>query len=237
MPFRPEFNYSGDGLKRKTAVVTGGRRGIGRACALALMGVGYKVIVIALSENRGDLPEEIEYLDNDLSAYIGWKLPKCDVLVHAAGIAHGYPIREYGVEEEREIWSVNYHAAVDLSRMAVYDGAKRIVNITSVSAFNGARNNSEYCATKAALTAWTKCASNEWAPLGVTVNCIAPGFIETDMLKFRDEQHKQDIIGRIPVGRLGKPEDVTGALLFLVSDAAQYVTGTTIVVDGGWMAR
>lgn len=219
----------------KTAVVTGGRRGIGRACALALYDAGYKVNVIAKSQDRGDLPPDMGYMSLDLSrANIE---PTCDVLVNAAGIARGYSVGDYPVDERNELWSINYFVAVLLARYAVKKGCKRIVNITSVSAFNGARNNSEYCATKAALTAWTKCASNEWAPMGVTVNCIAPGFIDTDMLQFRDEQHKQDVIGRIPVGRLGKPEDVTGALLFLVSDAAQYVTGTTIVVDGGWLGR
>jgi 2-dehydro-3-deoxy-D-gluconate 5-dehydrogenase len=216
-------------------VVTGGRRGIGRAIALALRDAGYDVIAISKSTDRGDLPREIAYMSCDLT----FDIPKvvCDVLVNCAGMVKLSPINGFSEEDRIDMWEVNYHAPVRLSQTAVENGCKRVVNITSVSAFNGARNNSEYCATKAALTAWTKCASNEWAPMGVTVNCVAPGFIETDMLQFRDEQHEKDIIGRIPAGRLGKPEDVTGAVLFLLSDAARYITGTTIVVDGGWTAR
>ena len=218
-------------------MVTGGRRGIGKAIALALLSAGYRVHVIAHSENRGKLPDEILYTSMDLSdmSCFVWELfQRADVLVNAAGVSDLRPVLDYPTDEMDGMWNVNYFSPVELARQAVKNGCKRIVNITSVSAFNGARNNSEYCATKAALTAWTKCASNEWAPLGVTVNCVAPGFIETDMLKLADPQ---TIIGRIPAGRLGQPEDVTGAVLFLVSDAAQYVTGTTIVVDGGWMAR
>jgi 2-dehydro-3-deoxy-D-gluconate 5-dehydrogenase len=214
--------------------VTGGRRGIGRAIATSLYEAGYHVIVIAKSLDRGTLPADIEYWQSDAAENHDRYGGHCDVLVNCAGVSWTHPVMDYPKDERAEIWNVNYHSAVKMAVWAVGVGCKRIVNITSVSAFNGARNNSEYCATKAALTAWTKCASNEWAPMGITVNCIAPGFIETDMLKLADPQ---TIIGRIPAGRLGQPEDVVGAVLFLVSDAAQYVTGTTIVVDGGWLGR
>ena len=221
-----------DKSRQKTVVVTGGRRGIGRAIALAFRDAGYKVNVIAKSQDRGDLPQDIGYMSLDLSrANIE---PTCDVLVNAAGISHDYSASNYPADKRNELWSINYFVAVLLARYAVSKGCKRIINITSISAFNGARNISEYAASKAALTQWTKCASNEWAPLGVTVNCVAPGFIETDMLKLKDPE---TIIGRIPAGRLGKPEDVTGAVLFLASDAASYITGTTIIVDGGWVGR
>jgi 2-deoxy-D-gluconate 3-dehydrogenase len=206
---------------------------MGLAISIALYNAGYYVIAIAKSQDRGDLPPDIEYWQQDLSVtdYLDYE---CNVLVNCAGIAHTNSIFDYPDDERERIWKVNYHSPTALATFAVLNGCKRVINITSVSAFNGARNNSEYCATKAALTAWTKCASNEWAPMGVTVNCVAPGFIDTDMLKMADPK---TIIGRIPAGRLGKPDDVTGAVLFLVSDAAQYVTGTTIVVDGGWMGR
>jgi 2-deoxy-D-gluconate 3-dehydrogenase len=113
-------------------------------------------------------------------------------------------------------------------------GCKRIINIASISAFNGARNIVGYAATKHAMVGMTKCLSNEWAPLGVTVNNIAPGFIQTDMLQLADPT---TIIGRIPVGRIGEPQDVAGAMLFLASDESSYITGSTIMVDGGWSGR
>jgi 2-deoxy-D-gluconate 3-dehydrogenase len=96
-----------------------------------------------------------------------------------------------------------------------------------------------YVVTKHGLVGMTKCQSNEWAGQGVTVNCIAPGFIETDMLARLDQDkvHKEAVINRIPAGRLGKPDDVVGAMLFLASDAGRYVTGQTLLVDGGWLGR
>lgn len=230
----------------KVAVVTGGRRGIGRACALALKDAGYRVVVVAQSPTKGDMPKDIDYVRADLSSRenrrglmsdITELVGPPDVLVNNAGIAHSYSAMDYPLGEWEDILEVNLTAPFDLARQAVHLGAKRIINIASISAFNGARNISGYAASKHALIGLTKCLSNEWAPLGVTVNNIAPGFIQTDMLTFKDEQHMNNIIGRIPAGRIGTPQDVVGALLFLVSDAAQYVTGTTIVVDGGWLGR
>lgn len=226
----------------KVAVVTGGRRGIGRACALALIEYGAGVITTAKSI---DAPTDIDYMQADLSdprdhvdliarMLLANGVNNVDILINNAGISHSYLALDYPEEEREKIWQVNYHAPVDLACQAVRLGCKRIINITSISAFNGARKISEYAATKAALTQWTKCASNEWADRGVTVNCVAPGFIETDMLKLADPA---TIIGRIPAGRLGIPEDVVGAVLFLASDEARYITGTTIIVDGGWLGR
>jgi 2-dehydro-3-deoxy-D-gluconate 5-dehydrogenase len=220
-----------------TVCATGGRRGIGRAIALAFLNDGADVTVISKSADRGDLPNDLHYMSFDLSVgtpdYIDFP-GKVDVLVNCAGIGHAYTAMEYPEYERRRLWQLNYHSPVNLACMAVSLGCKRVINITSVSAFNGARRVSEYAASKAALTQWTKCASNEWAGNGVTVNCVAPGFIQTDMLKLADPQA---IIGRIPEGRIGTPEDVTGAVLFLASKEASYITGTTIVVDGGWIAR
>ena len=112
--------------------------------------------------------------------------------------------------------------------------SSQIINIASVVGQSGNPGQANYVYTKAGIIGLTKCLSNEWAPRGVTVNCVAPGFIQTNMLQLKDPE---TIIGRIPVGRLGVPEDVTGAVRFLVSDQARYITGSTIVVDGGWLAR
>jgi 2-deoxy-D-gluconate 3-dehydrogenase len=118
-------------------------------------------------------------------------------------------------------------------------GCKRIIQIASVSAFNGARNIVGYATAKHGLIGMTKCLSNEWAPLGTTVNNIAPGLIATEMLGnlMADATRTAEVTGRIPAGRMGTPKDLVGAMLFLASDEAQYVTGTSIVVDGGWLGR
>jgi 2-deoxy-D-gluconate 3-dehydrogenase len=231
-------------LKGRVAVVTGGRRGIGQAFALALVEAGAKVVVIARSMDRGDLPEAVSYVGGtdlarsadraDLLQSITSHHGKLDILINNAGISHPYSALDYPINEWEKILSVNLTAVFDLSRQSVRLGCKRIINIASISAFNGARNIIGYAVTKHAMLGMTKCMSNEWAPLGVTVNNIAPGFIQTDMLSLNDPQ---TIVGRIPAGRIGVPQDVTGAMLFLASDASAYITGTTIVVDGGWLGR
>ena len=157
-----------------------------------------------------------------------------DILINNAGITQSYPAIDYPLDQWDEIIAVNLTAPFDLSCQAVKQGCKRIINIASIQAFNGARNISGYAVTKHGIIGMTKCLSNEWASLGVTVNNIAPGFIKTDMLELADPS---TIIGRIPVGRLGEPNDLLGAMLFLVSDESRYVTGSTIMVDGGWLGR
>jgi 2-deoxy-D-gluconate 3-dehydrogenase len=231
-------------LRGKVAVVTGGRRGIGRAFALALREEGAKVIVVAKSADRGDLPDDIVYTGKtdlaqsndrkDLIASITCDFGKPDILINNAAISHSYSALDYPASEWNKILEVNLTAVFDLACQAVRMGCKRIINIASISAFNGARNIVGYAATKHAIIGMTKCLSNEWAPLGVTVNNIAPGFIQTDLLQLADPK---TIIGRIPVGRIGEPQDVVGAMLFLASDESSYITGSTIMVDGGWLGR
>ena len=157
-----------------------------------------------------------------------------NILINNAAISHPYSALDYPADEWGKIVEVNLTAVFDLSCQAVRLGCKRIINIASISAFNGARNIVGYATTKHAMIGMTKCLSNEWGSLGVTVNNIAPGFIQTDMLQLADPN---TIIGRIPAGRIGKPQDVTGAMLFLASDESCYITGSTIMVDGGWLGR
>jgi len=231
-------------IKGKVAVVTGGRRGIGRAFALALRDAGLKVVVIAKSGDSGDLPEDIIYVGNiDLSKRkdrenllfsISRDCGTPDILINNAGITQSSSALDCPFDEWDKIMELNLTAVFDLSCQAVRLGCKRIINMASIQAFNGARNISAYAVTKHGIIGMAKCLSNEWAPLGVTVNNIAPGFIQTDMLQLADPDA---IIGRIPVGRLGTPKDLVGAMLFLASEESDYVTGSTIMVEGGWLGR
>jgi 2-deoxy-D-gluconate 3-dehydrogenase len=226
-------------LKKETVVVTGGRRGIGKAIVEALHGDGYTVIAVAKSKDRGELGDLIPYVSCDLSIHeqrldLLEKIGGCDILINNAGIAHNYPLGEYPLVEWYRIFEVNVHAVCMLSSQAARTGCKRIVNIGSISGLGSARNISGYTATKHALVGLTKAMSNEFAPRGCTVNCILPGFIRTDMLELADEQ---TIVGRIPVGRIGSPEDIVPLVKLLISDEAAYMTGGIYPVDGGWLAR
>jgi 2-deoxy-D-gluconate 3-dehydrogenase len=160
-------------------------------------------------------------------------------MVNNAGISHSYEALSYTGDEWSNMMEVNLTTVFDLSCQAVRLGCKRVIQIASTNAFNGARNIVGYSTAKHGLIGMTKCLSNEWAPLGVTVNNIAPGFIDTEMIGSITNNTKRtgEIVGRIPVGRLGTPKDLVGAMLFLASEEARYVTGTTLVVDGGWLGR
>jgi 2-deoxy-D-gluconate 3-dehydrogenase len=226
-------------MLKKVAVVTGGRRGIGRAIVDAFHADGMTVVVVSKSPDRAGLDIFIPYMMVDLSdsksvSGLMDKIGGCDILINNAGIAHHYSLMEYPIEEWHRIFEVNVHAVASLSAQAVRYGCKRIVNIGSISGVTSARNISGYTATKHALVGLTKAMSNEWAPNGVTVNCILPGFIRTDMLELADEQ---TIVGRIPVGRIGSPEDIVPLVKLLISDEAAYMTGGIYPVDGGWLAR
>ena len=134
-------------------------------------------------------------------------------------------------------------AAMELSRKAsAYMRARnfgRIINMTSIAGIQGTRFCIGYSMCKAALIEMTKCLSNEWAPYGITVNAIAPGYIKTDMLGglLSDPIHAEAVRGRIPTGNFGLPDDVAAAALFLARPEARYITGTVLPVDGGWLAR
>jgi 2-deoxy-D-gluconate 3-dehydrogenase len=235
----------------KVAVVTGGRRGIGLACVKGFLKEGYRVAVIAKSDAMKDpnddfLDDELYYISANLHVdryglikRVRQRFGRVDVLVNNAGVCQQKTALEYGgVAFEHDI-NLMLQAALELSQEAYKFGVRRIINISSIAAHNGARYELGYAVAKAGLERMTKSLAIEWALDGITVNTVCPGFIETDMLQplLDYPAHAEAIKGRIPAGKFGKPEDVAAAVLFLASDAAQYINGATILVDGGWSAR
>ena len=238
------FDVSG-----KVALVTGGRRGIGRTFALALHQAGAKVAVVAKSSDRCDLPADIFYFQVDLShrderihviKRVIEHYGNLDILVNNAGIIHSQSVLDYTPAIWDELLAVNLTAVFELSQAAAkVMKCGKIIQIGSISSFSGARNMVGYASVKHGLIGMIKCLSNELMPLGINVNGIAPGLIETEMQQSLMNDHKrlQEVVGRIPAGRMGTPNDLVGSLLFLASDASNYVSGTSILVDGGWCGR
>jgi 2-dehydro-3-deoxy-D-gluconate 5-dehydrogenase len=248
-------------LEGRLAVVTGARRGIGLAIAEALAAAGADVVgVSAAVERDGSATRErVEAhgrrfwaLGADLGSRdeiatlldrLGELDRPIDVLVNNAGTIHRSPAVEHGDDAWDEVLEVNLTAPFRLARAVgadmVHRGHGKIVFTASLLSFQGGITVPGYTASKHAIAGVTKALANEWAPHGVNVNAIAPGYIATDNTRaLRDDPvRSRAILDRIPAGRWGRPEDVAGAAVFLASRASDYVNGTTLVVDGGWLAR
>jgi 2-deoxy-D-gluconate 3-dehydrogenase len=166
-----------------------------------------------------------------------------DILVNNAGVIHRSPVLDYQEADWERVMSVNLKSVFLLSQ-AVARGMRerrrgKIIQIASLLSFQGGLNVAAYAASKGAVAQLTKAMANELAPHGVNVNAIAPGYIETDgtAALLQDTARNRQITERIPAGRWGKPEDLVGACIFLASAASDYVHGTLLLVDGGWLAR
>jgi 3-oxoacyl-[acyl-carrier protein] reductase len=242
-------------LKDKVAIVTGGSRGIGRAIAVALGRAGARVVinyqsneaaaVAALEEVRGAGgdgeikrfnvadPEAVRQAVTDIKKRLG----RLDILVNNAGIAVDQLLLRLKPEELERTWATNLNGAIYCAKEAVRPMMRakqgRIINISSVVGEAGNPGQSAYSASKAALIGLTKTLSREYASRGITVNAVAPGYIETDMTSGLPEEVQAVIVEQTPVGRVGKPEEVAAAVLFLASDEAAYVTGQVLRVNGG----
>ncbi len=246
-------------LKNKVALITGGRRGLGKAMAIGLAGEGVKIAVAAKSEECSELEREIDKTDGELF-YLNVDLSvrekrrglidrvvnhygKLDILVNNAGVQYYNDILNYSYEQWDYDLNLMLTAIFELSQQAakvmIEQGGGKIIQIASISSFQGARYIAGYVTAKHGLVGLTKSLANELAGKNINVNAIAPGLFETDMASnvFKDPVKSNELKGRIPAGRFGKPEDIVGPLIFLASDASKHVHGHILLVDGGWMGR
>ena len=237
-------------LEGKIALVTGAAKGIGRAIALALAADGATVIVNynGSAQKAEAVVDEIKALGKDSEAYqcnvantadvdamikdVIKRYGRLDILVNNAGITRDNLIMKMSEEDFDAVIDANlkgcFNTIKAVSRQMLKQRAGRIINITSVSGILGNAGQANYAASKAGIIGMTKSAARELASRGITVNAVAPGFIETDMT---DNQAENPLIDMIPLKRMGRPEDVADAVLYLVN--ADYVTGEVLKVDGG----
>ncbi len=249
------------GLAGRTVLVTGCRRGIGRAVALAAADLGADVVGVSasLEADGGEVAREVERRGRAFRGYacdfadraavralvatLRDDVPTIDVLVNNAGTVYRAPAVEYPDEDWERIVQVNLNAQFvltrEVGRRMIERGSGKIVFIASLLSFQGGIYVPAYAASKGGIAQLTKALANEWASLGVNVNAVAPGYIQTDNTQALqdDPGRSRQILERIPAARWGTPEDVAGAVLFLASSAADYVHGSVVTVDGGWMSR
>jgi 3-oxoacyl-[acyl-carrier protein] reductase len=238
-------------LTGRTAFVTGSTRGIGLAIARTLHAAGAKVAIVGRDQRRAEAvaaelgeraigvgcdvvhADQVERAIAAAEAALG----PVDILVNNAGMTRDNILLRLSDADWDAVLDANLKGAFHTMR-AVIKGmmkrrAGRIVNIASIVGLTGNKGQANYAASKAGLIGLTKSVAKEYASRGLLVNCVAPGFIDTDMTAALPEDARATLLQAIALGRLGRPEDVAGAVLFLVSDLAGYVTGQVLVVDGG----
>lgn len=248
-------------LDGKTALVTGCRRGIGKAFALALAEAGADIVGVSktLELSGSAIEKEVTAMGRRFRGYrcdfgnreamrnfvaeVSVDFPVIDILVNNAGTILRKPAAEHPDEYWDEVIQTNLNSQFILSReigkRMLERGAGKIIFTASVLTFQGGINVPGYAASKGAIGQLTKALANEWASRGVQVNAIAPGYINTDNAAplVADPVRGPAILTRIPAGRWGEPADLKGAIVFLASPASDYVTGSILTVDGGWLAR
>jgi len=242
-------------LAGKVAIVTGGSRGIGRAVCVALAQAGAHVLVnyrsneeaanetLRLVEEAGGTgellgfdvadPDSVDAAIKDAAKRHG----HLDILVNNAGISIDQLLLRVTAKDLDATWATNINGAVFCAKACIRPMMRsrwgRIINLSSVVAESGNPGQVIYSASKAALLGMTRSLAREYASRGITVNAVAPGFIETDMTADLTEEAKQGILERTPLGRIGRPEEVAAAVVFLASEEASYITGQVVRVNGG----
>ncbi len=242
-------------LKNKTVIISGATRGIGRAIAFELAGEGANISfnylksdneAMALEKEIKDLGANAKSYQVDIKAYNAVKswvddtkelFGGIDIVVNNAGIIKDKALALMEPYDWQEVINTNLDGTFNLTRAAIVTLIKQksgvIINIASVSGIVGMPRQTNYSASKAGIIGFTKSLAKEIAPYNIRVNAVAPGFIETDMLSDLKEEYKQQILKKIPLMRLGRPAEIAKAVKFLVSDDAGYITGHTVVIDGG----
>ncbi len=242
-------------VKNKTVIISGATRGIGRAIAVKLAGEGANISFnfIKSSKEAEDLEKELKKLNvnvksfqvdiKDYNAVKTWvddtreSFKGIDIVINNAGVTRDKALALMDPSDWSEVINTNLDGTFNLTRAAIITFIKQksgaIINISSVSGITGLPRQTNYSTSKAGMIGFTKSLAKEVAPYNIRVNAVAPGFIETDMLKDFKEEHKNQIIKQIPLNRLGRPEEVAELVNFLVSENAGYITGQTFVIDGG----
>ena len=238
-------------LKDKTVLITGAGRGIGRACAVAFAQAGANVIATARTEDdlqslSKEYPKNIEAWVIDVTENGFYErievLEKLDVLINNAGINRPQPLVDVDAESLNAVIDLNVRAmfrtAQSAARVMLRNGSGSIINMSSQMGHIGSPNRSVYCMTKHAVEGLTKAMAVELGPAGVRVNALAPTFIETPMTRpmLADPDFKEFVQRMIPLGKVGQPNDVAVAALYLASDVSAMVTGHSLRIDGGWTA-
>jgi len=248
-------------LSGKTALVTGARRGLGEAMAVALAEAGANVIGVSASQEEAgsDVQQLVERAGQsfigrecdisnresvyELLARLTEERHQVDILVNNAGTILRHPAADHSDQDWDDVIEVNLNApfilARELGRQMLERQSGKIIFTASLLSFQGGIMVPGYTASKSAIAGLTRALANEWASHGVNVNAIAPGYMNTDNTEAlrSDPIRSRTILERIPAGRWGKAEDVAGAVVFLASSSADYIHGTVLTVDGGWMGR
>jgi 2-deoxy-D-gluconate 3-dehydrogenase len=248
-------------LSGKTALVTGCNKGIGKAMAIGLAEAGADIIGVSgsLELSGSDIEKKVTMLGRKFKAYaanlserealytfikkLQEENPVIDILVNNAGTIMRKPAAEHPDDYWDTVLALNLDApfilAREIGKKMIEKGSGKIIFTCSLLSFQGGINVPGYAASKGALSSLVKALANEWASKGVNVNGIAPGYIATDNTEAlrNDPDRSASIMSRIPAGRWGEPEDFKGPTVFLASKAADYVSGTILTVDGGWMGR
>ncbi len=251
-PKTPSFNLNG-----KRSLVTGAGRGIGMGASIALAQAGSEIVMvsrteeqlIALNDHIKNLGLKSSYKpldvtnDKELKEFINNEKP-FDILVNNAGTNIPSSLIETKIDDFDYVMSLNVKSVINLTKHVVTKMLDNniqgsIINVSSQMGHVGGPNRTTYCSTKFAIEGFTKSLSIELAPKGIRVNSICPTFIKTPMTEpfLKDDKFKDQVISMIPIGRLGEIEDLMGPFVFLASDASSLMTGSSLLVDGGWTAR
>ena len=248
-------------LAGKRALVTGCNKGIGQAMALGLAAAGADIIGVSTSLplSGSETEQQVRALGREFAAYqadfsqrtqtdnfiaqVQQDFPRIDILINNAGTIRRAPAAEHSDTDWDDVLAINLDAPFRLARaiggQMLRQGSGKIIFTASLLTFQGGVTVPGYAASKGAIGSLVKALANEWAGRGVNVNAIAPGYIATDNTEAlrQDPDRSQAILGRIPAGRWGTPEDFQGPAVFLASAASNYIHGTILTVDGGWMGR